>query len=442
MQLHGYVGRWTRRTGPALLAGLAIGLTGALSPRAAPAQTEILLAPGDTISYSVIGAPELGNVAMIGVDGQIQLPLAGWIDAAGVSIRALRETVIATVSGRPFRVTGTGGEDVWRRVSPDDVLIDIAAYRPVYLTGDVRGGGEIPYRPGLTLRQAIAQGGGLGLALDTTISPVELLELSTQRDLLVDQIAFTRAARDRLEIDLAAIGAAPSGEQVDLLDTSIDSARRWLAARDSERQLAEDSTDLRMEQMESRLEVLKELEVTNRANREIEEGLIERARTLVERGVAPAATLIEAQRSLLQMSMQELQTSNELFTLQLDMARTSSDVERLLTAQRVALLAQITELRTSLVGHEKRLSALDQRIALLGGQLMITDSAPRYRFEIYRTGVETPMTSDRLTDLLLMPGDVLEVTLLPVAPPDTAAPVSEQTSALPSGAVQAERQDP
>lgn len=417
MVLHRRAGRQALFSGVLLLAGLLV----ALGIRSAAAQSEILLAPGDTISYSVIGAPELGNVSMIGMDGRVQLPPAGWVEAAGVTISELRDIVVATVSGRPFRASGSGGEDVWRRVSPDDILIDIAAYRPVYLTGDVRSGGEISYRPGLTLRQAIAQAGGLGLSLDTTISPLQLLELSTQRDLLVDQIAFTKATRDRLEVDLAAIGADPSDEEVDLLDTSVDSARRWLSARDAERQLAEDGTDLRMEQMEKRLEVLQELERTNQANREIEEGLIDRARTLVERGVVPAATLVEAQRSLLQMSMQELQTSSEVFTLQLDMARTSSEVERLLTTQRVALLAQITELRASLVGLEKRLSALDQRITMVGGQLMITDTVPTYRFEIYRSRVDAPMVSDQLTDMLLMPGDVLDVTLVP-SPPDTDQP--------------------
>lgn len=130
---------------------------------AARADDALVLAPGDSISYSVLGVAELDRTSTVGVDGQVQLPLAGWIDAAGLTIEQLRSKVAAQISEAPFRTTGPDGADVWRRISADLIFINVAAYRPIYLMGDVRENGEQPYRPGITLRQAIARAGGLGL---------------------------------------------------------------------------------------------------------------------------------------------------------------------------------------------------------------------------------------------------------------------------------------
>lgn len=390
--------------------------------RFAVAQTEIILAPGDSISYSVIGAPELNTVSVIGPDGRIQVPSAGWIKAAGVTIQDLRAIVEVAVSNRPYRVNGGTGEDTWRRVSPNELIIDVAAYRPVYLTGDVRSGGEVAYRPGLTLRQAVAQAGGLGLSLETSISPLELLELSSQRDLLVGEIEFGETTLERLEVDLSALSKIGAPVALDLApnDRSEDVAKRWLSARETERQLTAGNTKLRMEQMENRLEVLEKIQETNATNLQIEQELLERARKLIDRGIAPASTLDEARRGVLQMAMQELQTSGEIYRLRLDMARTGDEVKLLRTAQRVSLLERVAQWEATVQSLRKRLSTLDTRISLLGGQLLIAPQSPSYRFEVFRVGANAPIVSESLNERLLLPGDVLSVTMIPPEPEQTA----------------------
>lgn len=387
----------------------------------AAAQTEIILAPGDSVAYSVIGAPELTKVSVIGPDGHIQLPSVGWIKASGVTIQQLRSIVEKAVSNRPYRVSGASGEDTWRRVSPNDLVIDVDAYRPVYLTGDVRSGGEIAYRPGLTVRQAVAQAGGLGLSLDTAISPLELLELSTQRDLLVGEIEFVEATLERLEVDLKSLRMTDTSAKLDLPpdNRADDVAQRWLNARETERQMTAGNTKLRLEQMSNRLEVLEKLQQTNTTNLQIEQDLMERTKQLVERGVSTASSLVDARRSLLQLSMQELETSGEIYRLRLDMARTGDEVNLLRTAQRVGILERVAQAQASQQSLRKRLSTLDTRISLLGGQLLIAPQNPTYRFEVFQVGALHAIVSENITDQILLPGDVLNVTLLPPQPEGT-----------------------
>ncbi len=389
------------------LYGLALGLLFLLSGGCL-AQDKLILAPGDSISYSVLGSAELDRVSTIGVDGKVQMPLVGWVDAAGLTIDELRSKVASEIIDVPFRTTGPDGAEIWRRISADLIFIDAAAYRPIYLMGDVRENGEQTYRPGITLRQAVARAGGLGPPLTSPTTDADLLALSTERDILVGDIDFTRATLTRLEADLAAIGGG-NPDDVPADPQASDGAARWLSARNSERLLSRSNSALQVQQMENRLEVLKELLRSQQDNLEIEQAELDRARDLAQRGLTPASNVTEARRAYLQVSMQTLETSGEIHSLKLDLARTSDEVERLQFAQRVDLLGQIVDLTQTLETSQKRLRALDRRIVMLGGQLAGSQGEPTFRFEIQRVGEDTIETR-QLSDILLLPGDVIAVT--------------------------------
>jgi hypothetical protein len=144
-------------------------------------------------------------------------------------------------------------------------------------------------------------------------------------------------------------------------------------------------------------------------NLDIEQAALDRARDLAQRGLTPAASVTDARRAVLQVSMQALETSGEIHSLKLDLARTIDDVERLQYTQRVDLLDQIVNQTQSLKTLEKRLIALDQRISMLGGQSLFSQTVPSYRFEIYRAGADAIETT-QVSDIGLLPGDVVEIT--------------------------------
>lgn len=105
-----------------------------------------VLGPGDRLRIKVYNEPELTGEYEINSSGFVSLPLAGQIKAAGLTTRQLEQNVIARIKSQ---------------ISDPRINIEIAAYAPFYIYGEVKKAGEYPYRPGLTLADAVATAGGL-----------------------------------------------------------------------------------------------------------------------------------------------------------------------------------------------------------------------------------------------------------------------------------------
>ena len=335
-----------------------------------------------------------------------------------LTVDELREQVYASLRDRTYRVSGAGGEDVWRRLQEDELYLDIAEYRPVYVTGDVRNPGEVAYRPGMSVRQAVAIAGGVGQPLEEG-SEAEILRLTAERGLLLGRIETQATDLNRYKADLDAVlalqaaeddaaSAAFGGETPSELE---EVAQRWLDARSDLRQLSESGNELVLNQMENRLGVLKELESASQQNLSFEEEEFARVEQLVERGVVPASSVAEARRGLLQSSTRALETSGEVLRLRLDMTRFAEDAKAELTGEQVRLLEAVSDGTAQLRDLQRQLRALDTRLAMLG-TMPEGDQEAQIRMELFRADSEDAATGVEATPTLVMaPGDVLEVTL-------------------------------
>jgi polysaccharide export outer membrane protein len=101
---------------------------------------------GDRIKVTVYGEDNLNGVYDVDPAGNVSLPLAGTIRAAGHSKRDLER-------------------EITRRYRSDflqdpKVTVDFAAYRPFYVMGEAEKPGEFPYRHGLNVISAVATAGG------------------------------------------------------------------------------------------------------------------------------------------------------------------------------------------------------------------------------------------------------------------------------------------
>lgn len=101
---------------------------------------------GDKLDIVVFGETNLSGPLEVNATGNIAMPLVGEFKAAGLSIENLRRSIVTRLSQGYLKRP---------RVS-----IKAMNYRPIYIHGEVRKGGEYPYRTGLRLRDAIALAGG------------------------------------------------------------------------------------------------------------------------------------------------------------------------------------------------------------------------------------------------------------------------------------------
>src|SRR3954453_14846441 len=135
-------------------------LAAALSCSLNPARAEYRLQGGDVIEISVSGMPELRQRAPVQLDGSIRLPVIGTFVVEGVEFSEIRSKIQSALASKIFRIRTPDGRELSRMFERDEVAATIVEYRPVFITGDVARPGEQPFRPRMTVRQALASAGG------------------------------------------------------------------------------------------------------------------------------------------------------------------------------------------------------------------------------------------------------------------------------------------
>jgi protein involved in polysaccharide export with SLBB domain len=114
--------------------------------RAATPTNQLRFAPGDKVRITVFGEDKLSGEHQIDTAGFLSLPLAGTIEAAGLTKPELEQALIAKLKSEYLR-------------NPK-VTVDVVSFRPFYVLGEVQKPGEYSYRSGLNVLSAIAIGGG------------------------------------------------------------------------------------------------------------------------------------------------------------------------------------------------------------------------------------------------------------------------------------------
>jgi protein involved in polysaccharide export with SLBB domain len=112
----------------------------------ATAAADYVLGPNDRIRLKVYGEPDIAGEYEIDSTGQVSIPLAGH------------------QSHRPDNEAAGALDRIYagerNRAGDPRVNVEIALYRPYYILGEVKKGGEYPYRLGLTVMDAVASAGG------------------------------------------------------------------------------------------------------------------------------------------------------------------------------------------------------------------------------------------------------------------------------------------
>ena len=105
------------------------------------------LGGGDQIRLITFGEDQLTGEFRVDDQGRIALPLLGSVPAAGKSPQELEAAITAGLKGR----------NLLRNPS---VSVEVLAYRPIFVLGEVAKPGQYPYQPGMTMLTTVAVAGG------------------------------------------------------------------------------------------------------------------------------------------------------------------------------------------------------------------------------------------------------------------------------------------
>ena len=110
-------------------------------------ESKYTLGVGDRFRLNVYNEPTVSGLEFgVGADGTVSLPLVGPVPVAGKTIHDA-ELAIAAKYADGY-------------LANPKVNVDITAYRPFYILGEVKLPGEYPFANGLTVLSAVAKAGG------------------------------------------------------------------------------------------------------------------------------------------------------------------------------------------------------------------------------------------------------------------------------------------
>ncbi len=135
-----------RRSAPVAVVQPAVYAAPMPAPMPVAYDAAYRLDAGDRLRVVVYGQEGLTNTYAIDAGGSITLPLIGAVRAQGL-----------TPAGLAAEITGKLRNGYIREPS---VAVEIEAYRPFFILGEVAAPGQYPYVPNMSVESAVAIAGG------------------------------------------------------------------------------------------------------------------------------------------------------------------------------------------------------------------------------------------------------------------------------------------
>jgi polysaccharide export outer membrane protein len=394
------------------------------------AGAEYHLNVGDVIEISVARVPELQRRVTVNLDGRITFPLLGTLAVSGLTPAQAQLKIQAGLASKIVQQRTLNGRDSDVVIDPDEVTAIIVEYRPIYVNGDVSKPGEYPYRPLMTVRQAVALSGGYDTMRFRTSNPIlDWADLKSDYESFWTEFAKEQARVWRLKSELGDMAKPGQNALADLpLPQStiseivrVEAERLSVRQADHERQRA--FLQGAIKQGYEQIAVLFEQQQKEEQGVQSDVGELQKVIELYGKGMLPSPRVTDARRAVLLSSTRKLQTVAQLMQSKSQQGDLERQLERLDDQRRIDLLGELQEAEVRLGEVRAKLQAIGDKLqytALLKSRLMRGNG---YKLEIgiignNETGHERVVANE---DWQLQPGDVVEVSLQSVGLSEASA---------------------
>jgi polysaccharide export outer membrane protein len=312
--------------------------------------------------------------------------------------------------------TPDGREDTIA-IEPSDVTAIIVQYRPIYVNGDVSKPGEYPYRPFVTVRQAIALAGGYDTRLMTAQNPAFLVaDLKAEcASLWVEYVdAQLRGARIRAElevkdsIDRPAWGEMPVSPAVlaEMLKLANDELKTRLSDYQREKSYLQQS----LKQAGQQAAVLAEQSAKEAEGVQADVDELRRATELLAKGSVISTRVTDARRAVLLSSTRQLQTASQLMQVRKQQDDLSRQLERLDDQRKIALLQELEAANVKSKEIQAKLRGAQEKLEYAASPKAL-GSVGKPHLTVLRRGPNGWESRPAEEEVELEPGDVVEIAL-------------------------------
>lgn len=369
-----------------------------------PDQSAIDVANAERLALRFPGNQEMTGDYRIGVDGTISIPLLGRIPVRGMSTAQLEEAL----SRRLEQMTGR----------PNAVTVEIAAYKPLFVTGLVTRSGAVPWHPGMTVLQAVALSGGLFRPTGPIAGGPAAGEAEMAR--------YRRATDDRKRA-LAAL-ARLQAERRDSSEIQVPPALVTIAGQKEAEELISAQKNLLLSRQRSFLNQLSSLERGMELAAQELDGLREQGKRVAEqlqmrrdarqrlgelqqKGIVVAQRAFEEDMKVSELEEKTVNVAVATARVQATVAAMQRDAVVLTEERKVSIEAEIDRLQKEVAQLADEAASARQAYNAIAGVSIAAERGDRTEiiYSVVRsdqTG-QTTMKADQST--LLKPGDVLIV---------------------------------
>lgn len=363
---------------------------------------------------------------LVDPSGQLSLPLIGEIDAGGLTTSAVARLIGDRLKARVGLV------------ERPDASVEIAQFRPIYVVGQVDKPGAYPYRPQLTVLQAVSLAGGFYRPPESGFQRLARESITAQgelRDVAAERTALT-ARRARLEAEMR-------GDATITFPAGFETARGVQAAEDAvreERVLFESRKNTLRSQVEaltqtkamiaSEIETLQAKTTSQERQLSLAQKELEGITSLMQRGLAVNPRLLAVEQTVAQMEGLRLDNVLAISRSRQDASRTDRTIIELKTQRQNTVLAELRETQIRLSRLQEKADTLRSLIVdseVVAPQALLAQQAGERRAPSYVVVRQEPNGAREIAAKesdLVQPGDVLKV--------DGPGGRLSQQSALPS----------
>jgi len=399
----------------ALSACLWIGAASAQSP---DAPEPYRLAVGDKVSVLVFGQPDFSTEIVLDETGTVALPLLGSVPLGGLTPVEAEKAIASRLSQGYLEKPA--------------VTVRLQEARPVYVMGKVRNPGSYPFRPGLSALAAVALAGGFGTPEQITSGTrAEYLQAQerlgvlerSQRQLLVRRARLEAQRDDKPGFELPEGFVQDGDREMRVQEEELLKAQRQ-AQSERLHLLQAQKPRLRAE-----IEGVKAQLAAERQQLELIQTHLQDYNHLMSQGLARRYTGIELQR-------EEARNKGNIGRFTADLARLDNGIGEIDLRINEASEAYLRRIMTELAEASQKLRELELTIPiarelreaklLQGGEMPADD--PALRIVVMRAGPSGRKAIEASADLLLRPGDIVEITRKPSAPARSFSSLSGDSS--------------
>jgi len=372
---------------------------------AAIAQQSFALGPGDRLTVTVVGEPDLSGEFTIDNAGEITIPLLGPIQVAGSTLGDVKNEIVAGLT-KGF-------------VNQPNVFVRIAQPRPVYVLGDVEHPGVYPYQYGSVILTAVAQAGGY-------LRFEKLFDAKSQYLLADERVKVHAQNRDRLMIRIARLEAQLNMETNIALPQGLS-----MSMSATQRVIAEDEQSLRQQvaALRKQLDLLgaqskqQAVEKENLASQIASERRqaalirqrIEDYANLSRKGLARESTTLELNLLLASKESGVMRLEVELSRLHIDSTDLDNKKHEAEAGFKKAAISELNDARQRLAELEFTLpSARDVREARLSANRITGPGL--FVTKLTRRDSSGTTTKEMPSNSELEPGDIVEVVAVRPSP--------------------------